>query len=66
MGLGIVGLKMDMCKLIKRECDTCKWLETQTDSLRYQEDQSNLEDKYKEIAVVMSSHRQVFHVGENK
>ena len=63
MGLGIVGLKMDMCKLIKRECDTCKWLETQTDSLRYQ---SNLEEQYKEIAVVMSSHRQVFHVGENK
>jgi len=50
----------------KRECDTCKWLETQTDSLRYQEDQSNLEEQYKEIAVVMSSHRQVFHVGENK
>jgi hypothetical protein len=50
----------------KRECDTCKWLDSQKDSLQYQEDQSNLEDKYKEIAAVMLDHRQIFHVGENK
>ena len=66
MGLGIVGLKMDMCKLIKRECDTCKWLDSQKNSLQYLKDQSNLEDKYRDIAARMLDHRQIFHVGENK
>jgi hypothetical protein len=66
MGLGIVGLKMDMCKLIKRECDTCKWLESQKDALQHQDDQDNLEENYREIGAVISNHRQVFHTGENK
>ena len=51
-------------KMHKQECDTCKWIESQKEGLRYQEDQSQLDKQYKEIAVVMSSHRQVFHIGE--
>ena len=52
--------------MVKRECDTCKWLESQRNAVQYQEDQSNLEDKYKEIAAAMFSHRQLFHVGEDR
>ena len=66
MVLGIVGLKMDMCKLIKPVCDTCKWLESQKDALQYQDDQDNLEENYREISAVISNHRQIFHTGENK
>jgi hypothetical protein len=50
----------------KRECDTCKWLDSQKNSLQYLKDQSNLEDKYRDIAARMLDHRQIFHTGENK